>query len=95
MKLFLVHCGYYDPSLCDGAFESHINVFVAAKTFEDAKIKAKQHEMFHNLKMHVDGLQEVTAVDGFKIFLQETAQLEGKSIITTNRHRDLAPKKPV
>lgn len=58
MKLYLVHCGFYDP------------------------VK----------KMHVDGLQEVQVVDGFRIEPREDAALERKNIVISSRHRDLAPK---
>jgi len=40
MQLYLVHCGFYDVELCDGLYESHVNFFVAAKSFEDARVQA-------------------------------------------------------
>lgn len=93
MNLYLVHCGYYDPEICDSAFESHVNFFVAADSFEEAKNKAKLLPIVQNKKMHVDGLQEIAAVDGYKIFLERDATLSGETLIATNRHRELAPKK--
>lgn len=93
MNLYLVHCGYYDPDVCDSAFESHVNFFVVAGSFEEAKVKAKQLPVVQNKKMHVDGLQEITAVDGHRVFLEKEAALNGQTIITTNKHRELAPKK--
>lgn len=41
MKLYMIHCGFYDPDLCDGLYEGHVNFFVAAESFEDARAKAK------------------------------------------------------
>ena len=41
MKVYLVHCGFYDPELCEGLYEGHVNFFVAAESFDDARAKAK------------------------------------------------------
>lgn len=92
MKLYLVHCGFYDSDLCDGLYESHVNFFVAAQSFEDARAQAKQISEFQKKRMHVDGLQEIQSVNGFKISLSSEAELEGKTIILNHKHRDLAPK---
>jgi len=94
MKLFLVHCGFYDAELGDGIYESHTNFFVAAQDFDDAKLKAKALPQFQNKRMHVDGLQEIVAVEGFRIGLTEDKSLAGGSVVLSNKHRDLAPKKP-
>lgn len=92
MKLYLVHCGFYDSELCEGLYESHVNFFVAAASFEDARLKAKQIPAFKSKRMHVDGLQEICGVAGYRITLQEDAVLKGESLIINNKHRDLAPK---
>jgi hypothetical protein len=95
MKLFLVHCGFYDLGLADGIYESHTNFMVAAEDFEDARKRAKLINVFAEKRMHVDGLQEIEAVDGHRINLLLDAGLEGQSIIKSSRHRDLAPKPTV
>lgn len=92
-QLYLIHCGFYDMDLCDGIYESHINLFVAASSFEEARAKAKQLPDFQAKRMHVDGMQEISAVSGLRIKLEEDPTLNGKTLITSNRHRDLAPKK--
>ncbi len=94
MKLYLVHCGFYDPEVSDGVYESHTNFFVVARDFEDARARAKENPVFRGRKMHVDGLQEIEAVDGFRIEAHADAALDGRSVVTGSRHRDLAPKKP-
>ncbi len=94
MKLFVVHCGFYDLEVLDGVYESHVNFVVAAESFEDARVRVKQEPEFQRKRMHVDGLQHVEAVRGWKVSLTEESQLEGKSVITSHRHRDLAPSKP-
>ena len=37
MKLFMVHVGYYDKSIGEGLYETHLNYFVAAEDAKDAK----------------------------------------------------------
>ena len=92
MKLFLVHCGFYDSEVCDGLYESHVNFFVAATSFDEARIKAKEIPEFKAKKMHVDGLQEVQTVQGCMIELKPIAELNGQTKIVSHKHRDLAPK---
>lgn len=92
MNLYLVHCGFYDADLCDGLYEGHVNFFLAAQSFEEARAKAKEIPEFKAKRMHVDGLQEIQAVDGYKLSLQSDSSLEGKSRIVNVKHRDLATK---
>ncbi len=92
MKLYLVHCGFYDSTVCDGLYESHVNLFVAATSFEEARIKAKQLPEFSAKRMHVDGLQEIIAVEGHRIQLEENLSLKSQTIVLNHKHRDLAPK---
>lgn len=93
MRLFLVHCGFYDLEVLDGVYESHVNFVVAAESFEDARAKVKLEPDFQRKKMHVDGLQLIEAVRGYRVELREDPALEGKTEIVSSRHRDLAPKK--
>jgi hypothetical protein len=78
--------------LCDGIYESHVNFFVAAEGFDDARTKAKGIPEFKAKRMHVDGVQEVEAVGGYRVDLKADAALEGKTLVLSHRHRDLAPK---
>jgi len=94
MKLYLVHCGFYDPDIGDGLYEAHTNLFVAATDFDHARHQAKKLPSFKAKKMHVDGIQEVQAVDGYRLVLAEDNTLDGATNLVTNRHRDLAPKQP-
>ncbi len=93
LKLYLVHCGFYDTELFDGIYESHVNFFVVASSFEDARAKVRLEPEFLKKKMHVDGLQEIRSVNGHKIDLTREASLAGGSEIISSRHRELAPKK--
>jgi hypothetical protein len=94
-KLYLVHCGFYDLDLCEGNYESHVNFFVAAESFEDARGKARLLPDFLRKRMHVDGIQEIQAVSGCRIDLIEDATLAGETVIVSNKTRELAPKKAV
>ena len=81
MKLYIVHCGYADKSIENAVYESHTNFFVAAENFADAKRLTKSKPDFKRLKMHVDSLQEVEAVDGFRVELKREAALEDQTKI--------------
>jgi hypothetical protein len=93
LNLYLVHCGFYDTELLDGVYESHVNFIVTGESFEEARAKVKQEPDFQKKRMHVDGLQQIDAVRGCRITLTPDPALEGKTILTSSRHRDLAPKK--
>jgi hypothetical protein len=94
MKLFLVHCGFYDKDILDGVYESHVNFVVAAESFEDARARVKLEPDFQKKKMHVDGLQMIEAAQGYRVALQLDESLSGESRVTSSRHRELAPKSP-
>lgn len=91
MKLYLVHCGFYDAQVGDGVYESHVNFFVAAGDFLEARQKAKSLPEFRARRMHVDGVQEIEAVDGHRLELKVDATLDGRTVLNAQRHRDLAP----
>lgn len=93
MKLYLVHCGYYDQELCDGVYESHVNFFIAAKDFDDARTRAKLIPEVKAKRMHVDGVQEVEAASGYRIKLEQDLTLNGNTVVLSSRHRELAASK--
>ena len=88
MKLYLVHCGFYDSDLCDGIYEGHINLFVAAENFESAKTKVRLEPEFKKKKMHVDGLQEIELVNGYIVKLVSDQHRLNQTVLNSNRHRD-------
>ena len=81
MKLYLVHCGFYDSELCDGIYEGHINLFIAAENFESAKTKVRLAPEFKKKKMHVDGLQEIELVNGYKVHLSPDQERSGQTVL--------------
>lgn len=94
MKLYLVHCGYYDNSVLGGVYESHVNFFVVAESFEQARAKAKLNALYQEKRMHVDGLQQLDAIDGFRLTLTEDSTLLGQSQMLTDKYRGLSSKAP-
>ena len=69
MKLFQVHTGFYDPNNSDGFYEGHTNIFVCAKDEKEAREKVKEKEEYKKFKMHIDGVQEIDTIEGYKIKL--------------------------
>jgi hypothetical protein len=95
MNLYLIHCGFYDQEMSDGIYESHVNFFVIADSFEAARVMAREIPEFKAKKMHVDGIQEIRAVNGHKVRLEKDLSLGNQTIVVSHKHRDLAkPTKP-
>ena len=69
----MVHVGYYDKSIGEGLYETHLNYFVAAEDAKDAKNKAHQLSEFQERSMHIDGMKEISSVDGYKVTLKKDA----------------------
>jgi hypothetical protein len=93
LRLYLVHCGFYDSDLCDGIYEGHANLFVAAKDFDDAKVRARLDPSFQKRRMHVDGVVEIETVQGCHVHLIPRDGQEGQTRLRSSRHRDLAKAK--
>lgn len=89
-KLFLIQCGYYDKTIGSGIFENHTNFFVAAENPTHAKQKAKDNILFKDQHMHIDGLQEIHAVDGHRIELVPDSTLSNETKIENTNYRQLA-----
>lgn len=94
-RLFLVHCGFYDHELCDGAWEGHANFFVVGTDVPEIKLKVKRLPEYSAKRMHIDGIQEIMAVEGRTISLEFDKHLNNETIIINHKHRELAPAKPL
>jgi hypothetical protein len=92
MKLYLVHCGFYDADVCQGLYESHVNFFVVGESFEEARLNAKNLTEFKTKRMHIDGLQEISVVQGHEVQLQERVELGDGTVLVAHKLRELAPK---
>lgn len=91
MKFFILHCGFYDNTDAAAIFENHANFYLAAEDHEDAKAKMKAHSAFKKRNMHIDGIQEVIAVDGFRVSLKEDKKLLGKTLLANLKYGSKAP----
>ena len=89
MKLFMVHVGYYDKSIGEGLYETHLNYFVAAEDAKDAKNKAHQLSEFQERSMHIDGMKEISSVDGYKVTLEKDAESESGQVISYDDTKNL------
>lgn len=94
MHLYLIHCGFYDDATSHGGvFESHTNFFLVAGSPEAARQKAKASDFFKTRRMHVDGVQQINSVDGYRIALVNNAAGAEANCIQSFQFRDLAPQK--
>lgn len=88
-KIYLIHCGYYDEEVSNGIFEFHINIPVVAETLQEAKEKVRKNTHFLSRKMHIDGIQEIEKIDGYKIQLIATGMPTAETQVHSHCHRDL------
>ena len=91
MNLYLVHTGFYDKETGFGAYEHHTNFFVAAASPAEAKAQVKAKPIYKAKKMHTDSIQEIKAVDGFRIVLKADNGLNGHSEVTSVSYEDINP----
>lgn len=94
INLYLVHVGYYDAGLGQSIFESHADLVVAASSFEEARTKAKAQGLEHGQRVHIDGMLRIDMVEGYQVELHPVETSGGKTILTSNKERELAPKSP-
>jgi hypothetical protein len=76
MKLFIVHVGFYDEEI--GIYELHTNWLVAASDILEVKEIVKNKEIFQKRQMHIDAIQEIDVVDGYKVTLEKNRSCENK-----------------
>jgi len=88
MKLYNVHCGFYDEEISEGIYEFHVNIPVVAEDFESAKLEVRKNSIFNKKKMHIDGIQEFGIVDGYKLELVRVNATNCSKIVN-HQHRDL------
>ena len=50
MNLYMVHVGYYDPSVGEGIYEHHMNFFIVAENPKQAKKKVLELKEFQSDK---------------------------------------------
>lgn len=88
MKLYFIHCGFYDEDVTEGIYEFHVNIPVIACDLDEAKKKVRLVPQFIFKKMHIDGIQEITSVDGYTITFVK-AESGRITSIQYIKHRDM------
>jgi len=88
MKLYIIHCGFYDEEISEGIYEFHVNIPIAANGVDEAKQKVRMDLAFQKKKMHIDGIQEISSVGGHQIELKPSMR-SNETIIANHLHRDL------
>lgn len=89
MNFYLIHCGYYEKEISNGIYELHINIPIVAENLEAAKMKVRQLDVFVKKKMHIDGIQEIKTVSGYRIELILDSSQNQHNVIVNHLHRDL------
>ena len=89
MNLYMVHVGVYDPSVGEGLYESHMNFFVAAADVKEAKTKTLGITEFKDKKMHIDGIKEISSVDGYKVVLKKGYEEKKGQTLSYNESKKL------
>jgi hypothetical protein len=89
MNLYMVHVGFYDHSIGEGIYESHINYFIAAVDPKDAKRKVLSLEEFQNRSMHIDGIKEISKVDGYEVKLIESSEVKDGKVFSYDESSNL------
>ena len=54
MNLYMVHVGFYDPSIGEGLYEVHMNFFTVAEDPKKAKDNILNLKEFRDKKMHIE-----------------------------------------
>tara|TARA_B100000686_G_scaffold46515_1_gene49560 strand:+ start:342 stop:599 length:258 start_codon:yes stop_codon:yes gene_type:complete len=85
----MVHVGYYDKSIGEGLYETHLNYFVAAESAKEAKDKAHQLSEFQERSMHIDGMKEISNVDGYNVILEKDSGSKPGEVISYDEAKDL------
>lgn len=89
INLYLIHCGYYDEEISNGIYEFHVNIPIAAENLEEAKKKVRLEPVFAKKKMHIDGIQEIKTVSGYRIELARDIDQFEQTQVANHLHRDL------
>ena len=89
MNLYMVHVGFYDPSIGEGLYEVHMNFFTVAKNPKNAKEKILDLKEFKDKKMHIDGIKEISYGDGYKVSLKEDDGQKKEEILGYDESKQL------
>ena len=85
----MVHVGFYDAEVGEGLYESHMNFFIAASNAKSEKKKAFNMEQFKAKKMHIDGIKEISDVEGYKVVLEKSSTKNQSKVYSYNESKKL------
>ena len=88
MKLYLIHLGYYDKN-SDGFYEQHTNILIVSENVRNAKNKIKNHNDFLERKMHIDGIKEISSVQGYEVNLIKSENTQDGEVIGYDESKEL------
>ena len=89
-KLFYIHCGFYDQEILEGIYEFHVNIPIVAESISEAKKMIRSNPIFLKKQMHIDGIQEIRMVDGYRLELIPDKILDlNQTVVLNHLHRDL------
>ena len=94
-KLYLVHVGYYDKEMSFGVYEAHTNFLVAATSRQEAKKIIEAKPLNAAKQLHIDGMQEIEAVDGHRLTLHIDTTLKNESLIHNYGYDQVNAKAPL
>jgi hypothetical protein len=66
-----------------------LNYFVAALNPKDAKLKTQSFVEFQEKSMHIDGIKEISFVDGYEVVLKESSEVHDGEIIQYDDAKEL------
>ena len=70
-------------------YETHLNYFIAAENVKEAKTKAHFLEEFQAKSMHIDGIKEISNVQGYEVILKEGSKSEQGKVISYDEAKEL------
>ena len=72
-----------------GLYETYLNYFIAAENAKEAKTKAHFWKEFHAKSMHIDGIKEISNVQGYEDILKEGSKSEQGKVISYDEAKEL------
>jgi len=85
----MVHVGFYDPSIGEGLYEVHMNFFTVAENPKKAKDNILLIKEFKDKNMHIDGIKELSYVDGYKVSLEKGENSNKQKILGYDESKKL------
>ena len=66
-----------------------MNYFIAASNAKEAKTKTLDLEQFKEKSMHIDGIKEISNVQGYDVILKENSNSDEGKVISYDAAKEL------